>query len=376
MIAAGGTGGHVYPALAIAEALLTITPNAELHFVGSVGGFERPLIAASGVPFARISEVQAGPLNGVGVARALVSAVKIAIGIVQALGLMLRQRPDALLLTGGWVCVPGAIAAWLLRIPSLIELPDIEPALTIRALRHIATRVAVTAPESLRFFRSGQAVVTGYPLRAALKTATREAGITCFGLDEARRTLLVTGGSRGARTINRAIVTILPALLDDGIQVLHITGTLDWDEVRADVRAHGLDVPETGGADAAGRGYHAYPYLHDDMGLALAAADLAVCRAGASTLGEMPLFGLPAILVPYPYAWRYQKVNADYLVSQGAALMLEDERMESELLGTVQKVLNDAALRGKMVDAARSISQPEGAASAAQVLIHMAKGIQ
>jgi UDP-N-acetylglucosamine--N-acetylmuramyl-(pentapeptide) pyrophosphoryl-undecaprenol N-acetylglucosamine transferase len=376
MIAAGGTGGHVYPALAIAEALLKQTPDAELHFIGSVGGFERPLIAASGVPFVRIAEVQAGPLNGVGVTRALLSAGRIAIGLVQALALMLRQRPDALLLTGGWVCVPGAIAAWLLRVPSLIYLPDIEPALTIKALRHLATRVAVTAPESLRYFRTGQAVVTGYPLRPALLAATREAGIAHFGLDAARRTLLVTGGSRGARTINRAVTAILPALLAEGVQVLHITGTLDWEEVRAGAGAHGLHVPEAGGADAAGRGYHACPYLHDEMALALAAADLVVCRAGASTLGELPLFGLPAILVPYPYAWRYQKVNADYLVSRGAALMLEDERMENDLLHTVQKVLSDAALRGKMIDAARSISQPEGAANAAQVLIRIAKGIQ
>lgn len=374
MIAAGGTGGHVYPALAIAEGLLESQPGVELIFIGSAGGFERPLIAEAGVPFARIAEVQAGPLNGVGLVRALVSLIRIVVGVVQALGLMLRARPDAVLLTGGWVCVPSGLAAWLLRVPSMIYLPDIEPALTIQALRHLAQTVAVTAPESLRFFRQGQAIVTGYPVRSEFKRATRAAGQARFEVSDARITVLVFGGSRGARSINRALVAALPALLQEGLQVLHITGTLDWDEVRAAVAQLGLVLPETGGADANGRGYHAMPYLHSGMGDALACADLVVSRAGASVLGELTLFGVPAILVPYPYAWRYQKVNADYLAAHGAAVLLPDEQMADELLAVIRRIATHPDERAAMAASSRALAQPNAATDAARALIHMTKG--
>jgi len=375
-IAAGGTGGHVYPALAIAEALIDLAPDAELHFMGSVGGFERPLIAESPVTFAHTAEVQAGPLNGVGVLRAAVSVAKIGVGVLQSIALMRRHRPDALLLTGGWVCVPGGIAAWLLRVPSLIYLPDIEPGLTIQALRHLATRVAVTAPESQPYFRDGQTVVTGYPVRSALKRASRQGGITYFGLDPARRTLLVFGGSRGARSINQALLAILPDLLADGVQVIHVAGTLDWDEVRAAAAGHGLTLPTAGGADAEKRGYHGYPYLHEAMAAALACADLVVSRSGASVLGELTLFGAPSILVPYPYAWRYQKVNADYLVGRGAAVLLEDHAMSTDLLTTIRQIMQDNPRRETMTRAAKALAQPDAAANAARALIHLNKGIR
>ncbi|MCK6580479.1 MAG: UDP-N-acetylglucosamine--N-acetylmuramyl-(pentapeptide) pyrophosphoryl-undecaprenol N-acetylglucosamine transferase [Anaerolineae bacterium] len=363
-IAAGGTGGHVYPATAIAEALAGLEPDARLTFIGSVGGFERPLVEASPVKFAQYIEVQSGPINGVGILRAGVSLVKLGIGTAQALVFMLRHRPDALLLTGGWVCVPGGIAAWMLRVPSMISLPDIEPALTIKALRHLATRVAVTAPDSLRYFRAGQAVVTGYPLRQALLTATRAAGIAHFGLDPARRTLLVFGGSRGARSINRAVAAILPELLADGVQLLWVTGKVDWDEVVGILKQQGLT--------ADGERVKAFAYLHEDMALALASADLAVSRSGASVLGELTLFGLPSILVPYPYAWRYQKVNADYLVRQGAAVMVEDGRMSETLLPTIRQIMRDDVQRGAMGRASAALAQPQGAANAARELIRLA----
>ncbi|MBK8022089.1 MAG: UDP-N-acetylglucosamine--N-acetylmuramyl-(pentapeptide) pyrophosphoryl-undecaprenol N-acetylglucosamine transferase [Chloroflexi bacterium] len=364
MIAAGGTGGHVYPATAIAEALVDLEPDTGLTFVGSVGGFERPLVEAAPVQFEQYSEVYAGPINGVGVLRAALSLVKLGIGTVQSLALMLGRRPDALLLTGGWVCVPGGIAAWLLRVPSLIYLPDIEPALTIKALRYLATRVAVTAPDSLRYFRSGQAVVTGYPVRQALLEATRPAGIAHFRLDPNRRTLLVFGGSRGARSINRAIAGILPELLADGIQLLWVTGKLDWEEVVGVLKQHGKD-PDSDQVKA-------FAYLHEDMALALASADMVVSRSGASALGELTLFGLPSILVPYPYAWRYQKVNADYLVNHGAAVIVEDAKMAESLLPTIRRVMNDEGLHNEMRRAAAALARPQGAANAARELIRLA----
>ncbi len=145
--------------------------------------------------------------------------------------------------------------------------------------------------------------------------------------------LLVSGGSKGARSINNAVLANLPALVEMA-QVIHITGELDWPVVEAKMKELTTDaicpLP-------------AFPYLHEEMGAALAAADLALSRAGASTLGEYPLFGLPAILVPYPHAWRYQKVNADYLVQHGAAVMLEDAKLSDQLLPTVNDLLESSS---------------------------------
>ncbi len=357
MLAAGGTGGHVYPALAAAEVLQTQAIAHELVFVGTQGGFERPLVEAAGVRFAAYHEVWAGPLNGVGVLTALVSLLKLAIGTLQAFALLLRHRPHAVLLTGGWANVPLAVAGWLLRAPMLVYLPDIEPALTVSVVARFARRVAVTVDDSRAFFKGSKTVTTGYPLRRSVREATRAAGRAHFGLDNDRPVLLVFGGSRGARSLNLALESCLAELLADGVQVLHLTGTLDWERSQTATQAQ---------RDA--RDYHAFPYLHDDMGLALAAADVVLCRSGASTLGELPYFGLAGILVPYPHAWRYQKVNADYLVARGAALRLEDETLDKKLLPTLRELLANRVQLAQMQASARQLARDGAAALAAELL--------
>ena len=186
LIGAGGTGGHVYPALATAEALVKQPDaNLQLFFVGAVSGMERRLVQESGIPFASYDEVQAGPLHGVNPLRAIISVVKLLIGIIQSLILILRHRPQSMLLTGGWANVPIALAGWLLRVPIVIYLPDIEPGLTIKILKYFARKVAITVPDASQYFREGQTVVTGYPLRQSLMEATQDAGIEHFQLDSA-----------------------------------------------------------------------------------------------------------------------------------------------------------------------------------------------
>jgi UDP-N-acetylglucosamine--N-acetylmuramyl-(pentapeptide) pyrophosphoryl-undecaprenol N-acetylglucosamine transferase len=289
------------------------------------------------------------------------SLFNYAIGLFQALGLLLRYRPQVLLLTGGWSGLPVALAARLLQVPMMIFLPDIEPGSTIQMLRRLVNQVALTVPESEVYFPRTPTVVTGYPLRAEFATATRAAGQAHFGLDPSSPVLLVFGGSRGAHSINQALLAILPDLLADGIQVLHVTGALDWPEVAA---------------RPAAAGYQPFAYLHHDMGLAQAAADLVVSRAGASTLAEFPLFGLPAILVPYPYAWRYQKVNADYLAERGAAVRLDDETMEQRMLPLIRAILGDADRLAQMRDCAQALAQPNGASRLAAELTQLAGGAE
>jgi UDP-N-acetylglucosamine--N-acetylmuramyl-(pentapeptide) pyrophosphoryl-undecaprenol N-acetylglucosamine transferase len=343
LLAAGGTGGHVYPALAVAEYLREHQPATPLHFVGAVGGFERPLIERSGITFDGYHEVYSGPLHGVKPAVATQSVGKLSFGTTQALRLLRRIRPYVILTTGGWVSVPVAVAAQILRIPVVIYLPDIEPALTIKTLRPLARRICVTTPASAPYFSLTKMVVTGYPLRKTMLQATKADAMAHFNLDPIRKTLLVFGGSRGARSINTAVIAILPELLRQQVQIIHVTGELDWPQAEPH-----QNTPH----------YHPFAYLHDDMGLAMAAADLVVCRSGASTLGELPYFGLPSILVPYPYAWRYQKVNADYLVEHKAGVMMEDSRMTTDLLPALVTLLRDESHLRQMRAAASALAQP------------------
>lgn len=319
---------------------------------------ESKLVAAAGLGFAGYHEVLAGPIHGVNPLRMGISLLKLAAGIGQSLGILRRIQPHAILLTGGWANFPVALAANLLRIPIVIYLPDIEPGLTIKVLQRLARTVAVTAAPSLSFFPDGKAVVTGYPLQTDRLCTDRDMARAQFRLDPDRKTLLVFGGSRGARSINMALGNSLGRLLAAGLQIIHITGELDWARAQQQL-----------GELAGHPHYHAFAYLYAEMGLAFAAADLAICRAGASTLAELPAFGLPAILVPYPYAWRYQKVNADYLSQRGAAMRLDDENMQSELGDLVLELLNDEARMADLRENSRALANPDGADNVAKLLL-------
>lgn len=362
----------MYPALSVVQTLMSKRQSAaggasaspaaglQLLWVGSHTGLEADLVPRAGLPFKSIA---GGGVHGVGW-RMPLNAMHLAWGTLEAVRLVRGFRPDVLLVTGGFITAAVAAAAWLSRVPILVYLPDIEPALAVRFISRLARRIAVTAEESRAFFAAlGQAhkvVVTGYPTRPELSAATRAQGAAHFGLAAGRPTLLVTGGSRGARSLNRAVFAALPGWLRD-YQVIHLTGQLDWGEAE---RARAA-LPE-----ALRPHYHAHPYLHE-MGLALAAADLVVSRAGASALGEYPLFGLPAVLVPYPYAWRYQKVNAGVLVRRGAAVQLKDEELAARLDGEVRALLGDPARLAAMRQAARAAAAPRAAEHIGEELVRL-----
>jgi UDP-N-acetylglucosamine--N-acetylmuramyl-(pentapeptide) pyrophosphoryl-undecaprenol N-acetylglucosamine transferase len=256
------------------------------------------------------------------------------------------------LVTGGYVAVPAALAAWVRRVPILAYLPDLRPALAMRVIARLARKVAFSAKESRAWFPRGvNSVVTGYPLRQELMLADRARGRLHFRIEPQAFVLLVLGGSRGARTINHAVKDNLADLLQE-LEIIHLTGSSDWEEIR---EAAG-DLPP--GLQPK---YHAFPFLVDEIGLALAAADLAVSRAGASVLGEYPHFQLPSILVPYPHAGRYQEGNADYLVRSGGARKLADSDLASQLKSTVLELKGDHDRLARMRRALQAIRIEDGA---------------
>jgi len=357
LICAGGTGGGVSPALAVLEALRGADESLEVLWIGGEGGMEARLVERAGVPFRAIP---AAGLHGVGARRLPRNLWLLGRGYLAARRILRTFRPDVLFFTGGYLAAPVALAGQ--RWPILLYVPDIEPALALRFLARFADRIAVTTDESRVYFSARKnVVVTGYPVRSALGGWNRAQGRAALQLQEETPVLLVTGGSRGARSINQAVLANLPALLEIA-QVVHISGELDWPLVEA--RAREVHSPR----------YRAFPYLHEEMGAALAAADLVLSRAGASTLGEYPRFGLPAILVPYPYAWRYQKVNAEYLVRRGAAVMVEDSALAGHLLPTVRALLENPARLQAMRAAMEHLYQPQAATEIARQLLALAEG--
>jgi len=249
------------------------------------------------------------------------------------------------------------------RPRSLVYVPDIEPGWALQALSRLADHVALTVDASQAFLPSRvKRTVTGYPLRQDLANWDQAAARQALGLQSDLPVFLVWGGSKGARSINQALLAALPQLLQS-MQVVHISGQLAWQQAEQTLR----ELPD----ELAGR-YRPFAYLHTQMSAALAAADVVLSRAGASSLGEYPFFGLPAVLVPYPYAWRYQHVNADYLVRRGAALLLLDSDLTIKLLPTIQALMADQPRRQAMSQAMRSLAQPDAAATIAGLLRSLA----
>ncbi len=342
----------MYPALTVTEEL--DKDNNQILWIGSEGGMEAELVQRTGLKF---KSIQAAGVHGVAIAKLPSNLLKLFRGFQQAKKILREFQPDVMLFTGGYVAIPMAYAGR--KYKSLLFVPDIEPGLALKTLAKFSNRIALTTSESKQWFsEKDNMTVTGYPLREDVKKWTRVEAQAYFKLDPGLPAILFMGGSSGARSINQAVIRILDKLLEK-CQVIHLTGLLDWDAVQA-------------ATQFANSRYHPYPYLHE-IGAALAAADLAVSRAGASTLGEYPFFGLPAILVPYPYAWRYQKVNADYLVNREAAVLLPDEQLKEGLLPLIDELMAHPARLAHMSRAMESLSQPDAAERIAALLYEMAE---
>lgn len=354
---------------------------------------EQGLVEREGIPF---QGIETGQVRGINPMTALSNGLKMVTGVRQSLALLGDFRPDVCFVTGGYVCVPVVVAcriAWPRRIPVLVYLPDMMPGWAIRTLSLLAQRVAVSFPAAARYFGGetpkGKAVVTGYPVREELLAVTGSGRLEAAahrrnrecrrqqlaerlqqpslapGADGVQLPLvLVTGGSQGSRNINRTIWRVLVQLLPH-MHILHLVGVRDWPLFEAEAPAAGLP-------DELSRRYHPVAYLHDEMALALAAADLAVARAGASTLGEFPLARLPAILVPLLSV--NQQQNAEALAQQGGALVIDDARLGEQLIGVLLGLAQDEHQRQQMEQALADLAQPNAARAIAEGLAKLATG--
>lgn len=351
-LAGGGTGGHAYPSITVGEELRR--RGHELVYYGTERGPEHSLAESAGIAFRGMaaSQVRGGPR------RMATGGLNLARGMRQVAAQMRSERPAALFATGGYAAAPVGLAARRRGVPMLVFLPDVHPGWAVRFLNRFATTVACSVDAALASLPRRKAVVTGYPVRPQFLEATREEGQRRFRLDPALPTVLVTGGSLGARAINQAVAAALPQLLTRA-QVLHVCGRKD----EAWLRGERERLP----GELSGR-YHLVPYT-EEMAWAMAAADIAVTRAGASTLGELPLSGLPAVVVPAGFS--DQRLNAAYLAERGAAIALDNGRLD-ELEGIVTRLLDDDDARARMAQAMRRLARPEAASRLADLLEAMA----
>lgn len=368
----------MFPALAVLRNLESALEGRDFNipesclWVGGSGGMEEELVSRAGIPF---TAIPAAGVAGVG-GRALPgNLLKLGRGFFAARRIIREFRPTVMFFTGGYLAVPVALAGRMplpgLQRPRIVLYsPDIEPGLALKRLAPAADHIAVTVEETKNYFsNTARVTVTGYPVRPGLKALDPESASQALDLRPDLPVLLVLGGSRGARQINRGLMTVLPELLQ-AMQVVHVTGRLDWPEMEeaSNTILGALD-------HELRRRYHGMPFLYEEMGAALTAADLVLSRAGASTLGELPLFGLPAVLVPYPHAWRYQKVNARYLQEKGAAVIILEEDLEDQLGPLILELMQDTARRNKMSQASRSLARPESARAISNILIRYSETV-
>ncbi len=355
ILTTGGTGGHIFPALAVAEEITRRHPKARILFLGGQYGPEADLAARAGLEYVGL------PVRGVmgrGL-RAVAAAGAMALGVWRAVSVVRRFDPDMVVGFGGYAAFAGVLAARLCGRPAAIHEQNSIPGLTNRLLGRVVQRVFLSLPDTAGIFPARRCVLTGNPVRAAI-VASGEAAATPRSARSRR--LLVMGGSLGARAVNEAVVAALPALRDAGVELWHQTGTADWERVRAGYKQAGISEARV-------------EAFIDDVASAYTWADLVLCRAGATSVAELAVAGKPSVLVPFPFATHnHQLHNARHIADAGAALVVEQKDLVPQAGGPDGKaaVALDRVLTGLLADrqrldrmgsAARDMGRPQAAAA-------------
>jgi UDP-N-acetylglucosamine--N-acetylmuramyl-(pentapeptide) pyrophosphoryl-undecaprenol N-acetylglucosamine transferase len=361
LIAGGGTGGHVFPAVAVRQAISVREPNAQVLFLGTRNGLEARVIPKLGERFGTIwvsGFSRSHPLQNI------LLPLKLLASIIQSIWFLLKFRPHIVIGTGGYVMGPVLWIAQRFGFPTLIQEQNSLPGWTTRRLSRRATTVCVGFAETAGRLKAANLVHTGNPLRSSFRTITRSEAREHWKLDEDRRTLLVVGGSLGARSINEAIGSVLPDLL--------AKYNLIWQTGKSGVPAKtNLDKLKTAEAD------HQLIVREfiDDMPGAYAMSDLALCRAGAMTLAELAVSGVPAILIPYPFAAEdHQTVNGQSIVDAGAAIMIQDRDLSGDaIIAAISRCLDSSEDHERMKNAMKAMARPAAAMDIADIALKIAR---
>ena len=339
IVAGGGTGGHLFPGLAVAQEFKRRDSMTEILFVGTAQGIEVRAVPAAGFPLELIT---VKGLKGRGMRGLLQGLYGVPASFLRSLGILRRFRPDCVLGVGGYASGPLLLAAKTRRIRSAIVEQNLRPGLTNEVLGKIVDRVFTSYGGSAKYFPRGRVVETGNPVR--WRTLPQVEMETKF-------MLFIFGGSQGARRINQRAIEMLKQLggMQSSLKILHQTGKLDFEAVRAAYD----DLPFEA---------EVVPFI-DHMDQAYARASLVICRSGAATVAELTVFGKPAILIPYPYAvYDHQRLNAEELVEKGAAEMILDRELDGEKLAArVRGLYEDRARLAAMGEAAKRLGRPDAA---------------
>ncbi len=369
LVSGGGTGGHIYPALAVAMQLRE-EYQAEILFLGSDDGLETEIVPAAGF---RLATIKAGKLRRYISWETITGVMRVPVGMVEAINLVGQFRPGVAFTSGGYVAVPAGLAARFERVPLLMHQQDVPPNLSNRLVAPLATRISVAFADSLAYFPARKTLQLGNPLRQAMldvrQTPPQEAR-RALGFERQEPLLLVTGGSQGARHLNQTVGKALPDLLAH-CQVLQISGNALYNETR--------ELCESALAAQDGvvrRRYRLVAYLNEEMPLALQAADLVLCRSGASTLSELAALGKPSILVPLPPAIGSspQEANAEMFGRNQAARVMKDGDLKPQVLvENVTSILASSTLLEAMSNAASSFAKPQATQEIAAEIVKIAK---
>ncbi|MFC0558700.1 undecaprenyldiphospho-muramoylpentapeptide beta-N-acetylglucosaminyltransferase [Halalkalibacter alkalisediminis] len=356
VVSGGGTGGHIYPAMSLIKEIKRKHADAEILYIGTETGLEADIVPREGIPFETIR------ISGFKRKLSLENVktvTRFIMGTQRAKKLIKQFKPDVVIGTGGYVCGPVVYAAAKLKIPTVIHEQNSVPGLTNKFLSRYVDRVAICFDEAKSFFPEKKVVFTGNPRASDVLNIDREAGRSSLGLNPTKRTVLIVGGSRGARPINDAFSSVLDKWAKQNYQVVYVTGAVHYDAVMEKVKA----VDQSPNIIIK-------PFIHN-MPDVLGAVDLIVARAGATTLAEITALGLPSILIPSPYVTNnHQEKNALSLKTNGAAIVRKEQEMNGQtLLDDIDHVFNGNEKWQTMHEAALKLGVPKASENVYNALV-------
>ncbi len=359
LIAAGGTGGHIYPGMTIAQVWQARHPEGEVLFVGTARGLEKDIIPRNGWP---LELIRSAPLSRKPSWETVKSLGLAVLGLGDSLRVLRAFRPDVVVGTGGYAAGPVLAAALLQGLPTLIQEQNAFPGLTNRLLSRFAGAVALGYADAAKHLSpKARIFVTGNPIRPEIVARERDEGLHYLGLRGNKRIVLVLGASQGARTINNAMTEVFPSFLQRrDLILIHQTGKDDYQRVAGALREYASGSPK-GDGTLFGNVW-VLPYIHD-MPEVLACVDLVVARAGAISIAELTARGLPCILVPFPFAAEnHQEKNARVLEREGAGVVILDHELTGPFLfETLQGLLEDGQRLQRMAANSRRLGRPQAA---------------